>query len=80
MLEEAVPSGLSSLAWEVGRAREGVAARLSLALCCGLTATLLLAFLTLFLTSPLGYKSCQSAKTKVNVVFEQLGCFFNNLL
>ena len=51
-----MPSGLSSLAWEVGRAREGVAARLSLALCCGLTATLLLAFLTLFLPALLVIK------------------------
>jgi hypothetical protein len=49
VIEEAVPSGLNSLGWEVGRAREGVAARLGLALSCGLTATLLLAFLTLFL-------------------------------
>jgi hypothetical protein len=49
VVEEAVPTGLNSLGMEVGRAREGVAGRLSLALCCGLTATLLLAFLTLFL-------------------------------
>ena len=49
LVADGVPSGLRSLGWEVGRAREGVAGRLTLALACGLTATLLLAFLTLFL-------------------------------